>query len=36
MEARKSKEQMPPLATHYPDREAIVLLSRWIKDMALP
>jgi len=34
MEARKRKEQMPPLATNIPDKQAIEVISRWIEKLA--
>lgn len=33
MQARHSKEQMPPLATNIPDTQAIELISRWIQSL---
>ena len=33
MSSREPKEQMPPLATHRVDEEAIALLKRWIKEL---
>ena len=34
MKSRNPKDQMPPLATQHPDRAALEVLSRWIKEMA--
>ena len=33
MSSREPKEQMPPLATHRVDEEAVALLKRWIEEL---